>query len=172
MKRLLVIPALLLGLSGCGNDISDLQEFITSTKANFRGKVEPMPEILAYQHEAYVASELRSPFVSPKPELIVEAIDTVKDCLTPDVNRIREPLEVYALDNLAMRGTVGDAEGLWALIQTDDGGLYRVRAGYHLGLYHGLVTQVRRDGLDIIEMIPDGNGCWVERYTELALIEE
>ena len=171
MKKFALLALLSAGLTGCGDDISDLQEFVSSVKATQTGYVEPMPEVTPFQHEDYVASELRSPFVAPQPELIVDAVEVVKDCLTPDVNRIKEPLEAYAIDNLTMKGTVGDAEGLWALIQTDDGGLFRVRAGYHMGLYFGLVTQVRRDGLDLIELIPDGSGCWVERYTDVTLAE-
>lgn len=170
--RALLVPLIAVSLlAGCGDDVSDLQQFITDTKANYKGQVEPMPEVKPFQHEAYVASELRSPFVAPQPELIVDNVDPARDCLTPDANRVKEPLESYALDDLQMRGTVGDAQGLWALITTEDGALYRVRAGYHIGMYHGLITQVRRDGLDLIELVPDGSGCWIERYSELPLLQ-
>ncbi len=159
-------------LAGCRDDVSDLQQFITETKANYKGPAIPMPEVKPFQHEVYVASELRSPFVEPKPELIVDDVDPARDCMTPDTSRVKEPLEAFSLESLQMRGTVGDAQGLWALITTTDGSLYRVRVGYHLGLFHGLITQVRRDGLDLVELVPDGSGCWTERYSELPLLQK
>lgn len=165
------IPFLMLGVSACSGDLQDLQEYVESVKKTTPRNIEPMPPIAPFQHEDYVAGERRSPFIAPQPELIVDNIESVKDCLAPDTSRIKEPLEAYALDNLRMKGTVGDQDGLWALIISDDGSLYRVRAGYHMGLYHGLITQIRRDGVDLIELIPDGSGCWTERYTELALVE-
>ncbi len=111
----------------------------------------------------------RSPFSSPRPEAIQENFSQLQDCLSPDPTRQKEPLEKYALDNLKMRGTLGDANNVWALIEASDKTLHRITQHNYLGLFHGQVVQVGPSQIDILELIPDGAGCWKERTTVLQM---
>ena len=59
-----------LGLSGCGGDMDDLDEYINEVKARPGGRIEPLPEITPYEVFTYVADVegLRSPFVPDTPQ--------------------------------------------------------------------------------------------------------
>ncbi|GLP97526.1 pilus assembly protein PilP [Paraferrimonas sedimenticola] len=170
MLKLLLLSAAVIMLSGCSGDRADLEEFVTSTKANHVPGIPKLKEPPEFEHYAYQAEHLRSPFQPPQRELTEDVIDTSKNCLQPDLSRRKGRLETFAIDNLTMRGTLGDGEDLWALVETSEASVYRVGIGEHLGLYHGQVTQVDRKQIVVLELIPDGAGCWNERQTTLELI--
>ena len=56
-----------------------------------------------------------------------------------------------------------------ALVMGPDKVTYRVRPGVYLGQSDGRVTSVREDGIELIELVPDGAGGWLERPASLAL---
>jgi type IV pilus assembly protein PilP len=120
-------------------------------------------------HIPYQSGELRSPFASPIPEAVQENFAQLQDCLSPDPTRQKEPLEKYALDNLKMRGTLGDGRSIWALIEASDKSLHRITQNNYLGLFHGQVMNVSPSQIEILELIPDGSGCWKERTTLLQM---
>lgn len=78
-------------------------------------------------------------------------------------NRKKQPLEAYDLETLTMVGVVGKGNGLSALIETADKDLVIVRNGSYLGLNQGRVTKVSRDGVELVEIIPDGRGGFRQR---------
>ena len=41
----------------------------------------------------------------------------------------------------------------------------------YLGLYNGIITEVSGKNVKIIELTPDGAGCWVEREAELKIVK-
>lgn len=171
MKKSFILLPLALMLSGCFDDTIEQQEFINEVKASTQPTIEPIPEIAQFEHFAYNASALRSPFVAPKPEVIQDKLIQVQNCLHPDPERKKEPLERYPVDNLAMKGTLGSGEQTWALVKASDATLHRVSKGNYIGLYHGKVTQVRNNYIELLELIPDGAGCWKERLTKLEMLE-
>ncbi len=173
MKQRLLIPSLLscLLVSACFDDVSDIQTHIDSVKANTNNYIEPMPEVNEFHHFDYSAQDLRSPFVVPKPEAIQEKIQQMSGCLSPDPRRRKQPLEKFSLSDLTMRGTMGDAMGAWALVEASDATLHRVSIGNYLGLYNGRITEVSAKYVKVMELIPDGAGCWVERESTIRITE-
>ncbi|GGI92443.1 pilus assembly protein PilP [Shewanella gelidii] len=169
-----VIPVLLLSflLSGCFGDRSDLELFVTTTKAQHIAHIPPLKPSPKFEHFAYQADLMRSPFVPPSRELTAEVVDTTKDCLQPDLKRRKGRLETYALDNLKMRGTLSEMQEVWALVETSDGSVYRMGTGEYLGLYNGRIARVTPQNIEIIELIPDGSGCWTERSSNMELTGE
>ena len=168
MRWLWLVPSILM-LTACFDDLSDIHQFEEEVKANTRTRIEPLPELREFQHIAYQSNQARSPFTLPRREAIEERFVQQQDCPHPDPNRRREPLESFALDNLVMRGTLGDSTQLWALIQADDQTLHRVTSGHYMGLHHGKVQRVTPTHVELLEMIPDGSGCWQERTTTLQM---
>lgn len=166
---LLVLSVL---VTGCMGDRSDLELFVTTTKAQHVAHVPPLKETPKFEHFAYQANLMRSPFVPPSRELTEEVVDTSKDCLQPDLKRRKGRLETYALDSLKMRGTLSESDDIWALIETNDGSVYRLGSGEYLGLYHGRIAKVTPQTVEIIELIPDGTGCWAERLSNMDLTGE
>lgn len=169
MMRKLWLSVFCLLLVGCGDDLEDVRAFIDATKASKQPRPEAMPEIPEFRHVAYTARGVRSPFVEPDPQLIEEVVAERKDCITPEVNRKRHPLEVFAMDDLNMRGTIGRDDQFFALVEAAEGNVFRVREGDYLGLHHGRVVAVQADRLDIVELVPEGDGCWAERLNQLEL---
>lgn len=165
------IALLCLLLVACNDDTAEQKEFIDQVKASTTPKVKPIPELREFEHFEYSAGKMRSPFVAPQPEVIQNNLVQVKNCLHPDPDRVRQPLEKYPLDNLAMKGTLGSASKTWALIKAADETLYRVSVGDYLGLYHGEIKRVHDNYIELIELIPDGSGCWKERLTKLEMLE-
>jgi type IV pilus assembly protein PilP len=158
-------------LSGCFDDTSEIKEHMAQVKATTTNYIEPMPEVHPFNHIAYSADDLRSPFVLPRPEAIQQKMQQMAGCLSPDTNRRKQPLEKYALSDLTMRGTLGDASMLWALLEASDMSLHRVAVGNYLGLYNGRITQVSAKTVKIIELAPDGAGCWIEREATLEIVQ-
>ncbi|KAA1158839.1 pilus assembly protein PilP [Pseudoalteromonas fuliginea] len=171
MKHFSFIPIVALLLSGCNNDTSEQKEFIDQVKASTTARVEAIPELTKFEHFEYNAGQLRSPFVAPQPEIIQNKLTQVKNCLHPDPERQRETLEKYPLDNLSMKGTIGSSGQAWALITATDDTLHRITVGNYLGSYDGKVQSVNNDYIELIELIPDGSGCWKERLTKLEMLE-
>ncbi|MGI2109763.1 pilus assembly protein PilP [Shewanella frigidimarina] len=169
MKFLPLLLSMVFLLSGCIGDRSDLELFVTTTKAQHVARIPPLKQTPKFEHFAYQAELMRSPFVPPSRELTEEVVDTSRDCLQPDLKRRKGRLETYALDNLRMRGTLSEDSTIWALVESSDASVYRMGVGEYLGLYHGRIAKVTPQFIEIIELIPDGSGCWAERASNLEL---
>jgi type IV pilus assembly protein PilP len=158
-------------ISGCYDDTSDLSVHMQQVKATTTSQIDPMPEVHPFNHYDYSAYELRSPFSLPRPEAIQQKIQQMSGCLSPDPRRRKQPLETFALGDLTMRGTMGDDGVLWALMEASDFTLHRVSIGSYLGLFDGRITEVSAKSVKLIELAPDGAGCWVERETVLKIAQ-
>lgn len=169
MKKLALLPIVM--LSGCFNDTSDIKEYITEVQSSTTSYIAPMPEVPKFNHVAYSASNERSPFVLPKPEAIQERMQQMAGCLSPDPRRRKQPLEKYALDSLSMRGTLGELDVVWALIEAADSTIHQVTVGSYLGMYNGKITEVNGDLIKVLELVPDGAGCWVERESVVSIMD-
>jgi len=158
-------------LSGCFDDTSELKEHIAKVQANTKSYIQPIEEVPVFNHFSYDAKSLRSPFDLPKPEAIQEKIQQMSGCLSPDPRRRKQPLEKYAISDLTMRGTLGELGVTWALVEASDATLHRVAVGNYLGLFNGRITTVGLKNVKLIELIPDGAGCWAERETNITITE-
>ena len=158
-------------LVACNDDTAQLKEIIDQVQASATPKIEPIPQMKAFESFPYSAGSLRSPFDAPKPEVIESRLVQVKNCLQPDQNRERDPLEKYPIDNLVMKGTIALSGATWALIRAADEDLFRVTEGEYMGLYHGEVVGIYDDHVELLELIPDGTGCWKERLTKVEIVE-
>ncbi|BBN83015.1 pilus assembly protein PilP [Pseudoalteromonas sp. A25] len=170
-KRYLYVVLSLSVLLGCNDDTAEQKEFIDQIQASATPQVEPVPQMRDFTHFAYTAHNLRSPFVAPEPEVIESKMIQVQNCLHPDPDRARDPLEKYPIDTLSMKGTIATKNVTWALVKASDQGLYKVRRGQYMGLYHGEVIKVQPGYIELLELIPDGSGCWKERLSRVEIRE-
>jgi type IV pilus assembly protein PilP len=158
-------------LTGCFDDTSDIQQFMTDVQANTTARIAPLPPAKDFEHLPYTSSTLRSPFGLPTPDDYSRQPVSQPGCIQPDTKREKQPLELYAIDNLKMRGTLGHADQLWALIEASDQSLHRIGINDRVGLFHGKVIAVYPDSIEITEFIPDGSGCTVQRKNKLQLLD-
>lgn len=168
MKQLLVIFGLLV-LTGCtSNDISDLEQFVTTTKANYKGKVPPLPKYEEKPPYEYTAYDIRDPF---KPVVDIEVASSAYTGPKPDQNRPKEPLEEFSLDSLRMVGTLEQHGNEWVLIKDPDGLLHRITTGNYIGRNYGRVVSVDEEVISLVEFVPDNKGGWLERQASIAISE-
>ncbi len=161
-------------LTACSQSdgFSDLDKFMADTRAKPRGHVEPLPEFKAYEAFSYSAADRRAPFEAPiDVQLTMVDEEPVSD-VEPDLDRPREVLENFELKSLVMVGTLQGVEGnLFALIRDGSGGIHRVRAGNYMGQSYGRIVGVSETRIELIEIVPNGRGGWVERPRSLSLDE-
>ena len=167
---MLSILVLAFGAAGCGGDMDDLDKFINETKALPGGRIEPLPEITPYEIFTYVADAegFRSPFVPDAPQ---GAVGAAAGGTRPDRDRSREFLEQYPLDTLRMVGTMELDNTNYGLVQTSDGLIHRVVAGNYLGQNDGRIINVNESGIEIVEIISDGIGGYLEREAAVGLAD-
>lgn len=168
--RLLASATLVLAMAGCTRgvtstpgDAPNLQKWVTDVRARPAEPLDPLPVMQQFETFEYAAQGLRDPFS----DAWVNAEGG--GALRPDPDRRKEPLEAFPLDSLDMVGTIGRGAGAIALVMGPDKVTYRVRPGVYLGQSDGRVTSVREDGIELIELVPDGAGGWLERPASLAL---
>ena len=169
-NNLIVIVATGIALAACGSDMDDLDQYINEVKARPGGRIEPLPEITPYEVFTYTADAegFRSPFVPDSPQVAQGPGD---GGTRPDPERSREFLEGFPLDTLRMVGTLQLGETNFGLIQTSDGLIHRVLPGNYVGQNDGRITAILDSEIQIIEIISDGIGGYLEREAAVALAD-
>jgi type IV pilus assembly protein PilP len=150
-------------LAGCSSKDDELDQFISDTKKEPGGRVEPLPELKPYETYAYESTSARSPFMPGG------SGGSSAAGLRPDIRRNREFLEQFSLDTLRMVGTLKLADRTYGLIRTKDGLVHRVLPGNYLGQADGRVTEISPSKISVVEIVPDGLGGYMERPASLAL---
>jgi len=170
-KRLLsglVVAVAAAGLAACGSDNDDLDQYINEIKAKPGGRIEPLPEITPYEVFTYRADAegVRSPFVPDTPQV---ATSGAGGGIRPDSERSREFLEGFPLDTLRMVGTLDIGGTTYGLVQTSDGLIHRVVPGNYMGQNDGRITDISESEIEIVEIISDGIGGYIERDAAISL---
>ena len=158
------------GLTGCGGgSFTDLQAYMEEVRAQPRGRIEPMPKEVVYEPFTYKASGLRSPF-QPPVKLELSTKERGRIDIKPDETRVKEFLEGFNLESFVMVGTLSDKENGYGLLRSE-GSVYRVKEGDYLGRNHGRVVSVTAGAVEVVELVTDGEGGWLERPRTLILQE-
>lgn len=166
--RVIAIAVCALGLSACDPGTRDLENYIADVKQRPAPPLEPLPVMKQFESFVYSAQGLRDPFTAPQTREDAARGDGPR----PDPNRRKEVLEAFPLDGLDMVGTLGTGETLVALVMDPGRVVHRVRVGNYLGQSDGRIVAIREDGLEIVELVADGAGGWLERPARLALDNE
>jgi len=148
--------------AGCSGGQSDLQKWIAETKKKPGGRIQPLPEVKPYESFTYGASSMRSPFQPAAATLAGQV-------LRPNVRRNREFLEGFSLDTLKMVGTFKVGTRFYGLVQSKDGLVHKVQPGNYLGQNDGKITDITPSRINLVEIVPDGLGGYIERPASLAL---
>ncbi len=159
-------------VAGCSGNLSDLEAWVEEVKSRPQEGIEPLPEIMPYKAHTYVKGSKRDPFDTSifRPQVASVAKKAIS-AISPDPNRVPEYLESFPLDTLRMVGTMSQNAQNWALIKTPDNTIQRVLTGNYLGQNNGKIIEVTNDGVELVEIIPDGFGGWRERESSIALSE-
>lgn len=170
-SRVVLIGMAVAILAGCGaeSDFNDLQVYMDGVRAQPKGSIEPLPKFQAYEAFSYSAASLRSPFQPPvKIDLMAKQKGTQE--VKPDESRVKQFLEGFNIEVFEMVGTLAREGTTFALI-SGAGGVHRVKVGDYLGRNHGRIQGVNEAAIDVVEIVPDGEGGWLERPRSLSLKE-
>jgi type IV pilus assembly protein PilP len=166
--RLALVAVVASALTGCSLGKADLEQRIEDIKARKGAPIEPLPIMKTFETFEYTAQQMRDPF-SPS----IEEEETGDQAgPRPDMNRPKDPLESYPLDSLDMVGTLGLGGDVTALVKDPDGVIHQVRPDNYIGQSFGRITGVFEDRIELVELIPNGVGGWIERPASISLESE
>jgi type IV pilus assembly protein PilP len=165
------VAVLALGACG-GEEHRDLKQELNQLTKDFRGRVDPLPQVKPYEPVPYTAEGQVDPF---RPERIEVAQRRMSPSATSsrvekERDRPKEPLEAFPLESIQMMGTITQDKETFALVKAGPN-LYRVRKGNYMGQNFGVVTGIDESQITLKELIQDGGGEWVERNSALQLVE-
>jgi type IV pilus assembly protein PilP len=168
-----LIVSIAVVLASCGSaQQRDLEDFVATTKAEYKGSVPPLPVPKPYVIYVYQGKDkgLRDPFIE---EVAQRDEDEFQTELGPDSTRTHEPLEAYPKDALRFVGSMKSKDNtVWALIHDPDGILHRVREGNHLGEAYGRIITVSESEITLVEKYVDGSHGWKERTVSFGLSDD
>jgi type IV pilus assembly protein PilP len=169
MKRLLVPIAVAGVVAGCSSELEELKTFVRESEKGLPRRIEPLPAVKPFEPFTYEGFDLPDPFQPRK--LAPPKEGGAGGGIAPDLNRRKEPLEAFPLEQLKMVGTLSQAGETYALVRADKT-LYRVKKGNYMGQNFGLITQVTESEIKLKEIVQDSAGDWAERQSVLPLLEE
>jgi len=168
MKRLLLPAALAVVLGGCSSELDELKSFVRDSDKGLPRRIDPLPAVKPFEPFAYEGFDLPDPF---KPRKLSPPKEGAGGGLAPDLNRRKEPLEAFPLEQLKMVGTLSQGKDTFAIVRADKT-LYRVKKGNYMGQNFGLITDVTESEIKLKEIVQDSAGDWAERQSVLPLLEE
>lgn len=164
LKRWLLVVLSALLLAACARGTQDLQAWVAEVKSRPAPPLDPLPVMQQFETFQYTVQTMRDPFSAPSNDRRAGNSGP-----RPDPNRRKEPLETFPLDSLDMVGTLGVGDQRAALVMAPDKVVHRVRPGNHMGQNEGRVSSVTDSRIELVELVPDGAGGWLERSVAVAL---
>ncbi len=169
MARIFLFSLIAVFVAACSSEPNeDLRTWVKESGQRVSQGIEPLPEAAPYEGFTYVGDDLFEPFKPRKP------IDqNKKDGANkgPDLERRKELLESYPLDQLTFVGTMERAKTSYALIKADNT-IHRVTAGNFLGQNFGRIVAINETEVLLKESIQDSEGEWKESEAALQLVDE
>lgn len=175
LARGLLAVVVLLALVACSRGVtrsgdvpdneSNLESWVAAVDKRPPPPLPPLPVMQQFESFEYAAQGLRDPFSRA-------FRDVGGSGPRPDPDRPKQKLEEFPLDSLDMVGTIGSGRGVVALVKAPDKMTYRVRPGAYLGQSDGRVVSVSDDRIELVELVTDGAGGWLERPASIALEDQ
>ena len=173
MPRLMLASAVLVLVAGCSRGVTrtpgeapNLESFVAEVKARPAPPLDPLPVMQQFETFEYAAQGLRDPFSNAFTDR------SNGSGPRPDSDRRKQTLEQFPLDSLDMVGTLGRGNSVVALVMAPDKVTYRVQPGAYMGQSDGRVTGVFEDRIELVELVPDGAGGWLERPATVVLEDQ
>lgn len=163
MKTKFVLLLSLIALGACSEEHEDLQTWMQEQRSDAKSRVRPVEKPEPLKPIIYNSPALIGTYAFDKSKMR----SSVQSNNAPDINRPKELLENYSLENLKFVGTVGTAKNLAGLIEID-GLVYTVKPGNYVGQNYGKIKMVKPNGIEIEESVENADGNWVGRCVTLG----
>ena len=172
MRRAYCSMTLLIALGACKElPQEDIQVWINANQKNITSRNASLEEKGIFQVFTYQANDRIDPFDSKKIALLSTTDPSGGNNFSPDVQRMREVLEQYAIDSLRMVGTLRKTGKIIALIEVDKV-IYQVHVGSYLGQDMGRVIKISEDVIQVEETTQDAGGELRKRLVEIKMKEK
>lgn len=151
----------------------EIQQWMAEVRQTMKPSTQPVPEPKEFTPYAYEARTVVDPF---DPQKVVMAVARQQQArvsasaIKPDLDRRRETLEGFPLDQIRMVGMMRQSGTNVALLETN-GATHLVRVGNYVGQNFGLITRISETEVQLKEIVQDAAGEWVERPAKLELQE-
>jgi len=172
-----LLPALMLalmlsGLAGCSSDLDELQQWTDAKRREAKPSVPKLQPPKKFDPEPYTSAQAVDPFSIQKLTVALkQEARQLNPLLASELNRRKEPLEAYPLDNMAMVGSFTRGGRPFALLRVDNL-IYQVKVGDYLGQNYGRITKIGETEVSLREVVQDAAGEWTERMSSLQLQEK
>lgn len=177
MKRIhpLLRVLLLFSLGGChASREEDLQGWMAHERQRAQPHLAPPAAPKPFSPEPYTQTAAIDPFAIQNLTQALKRESTQAGAngalVAPELVRRQDPLEAFALDSMALVGSMVKAGQTVALVRVDNV-LYQVKPGDHLGLNFGRVLKISETEIRLREVVQDTAGVWIERSATLQLQE-
>jgi type IV pilus assembly protein PilP len=174
LKHLASIAVAALSAAGCSlSGQSELQQWMNDTRQTMKPNVQPVPEPKEFTPQAYDSKGIVDPFDGQKIMMAVARQQQARasaSSIKPDLDRRRETLEGFPLDQIRMVGMMRQSGTNVALLESN-GSTHMVKVGNYVGQNFGLITRISETEVQLKEIVQDAAGEWVERPARLELQE-
>lgn len=171
LVRIIAVAAALVTLAGCGDDQHELQAWMDETRQATPPIRDKIAEPKRFEPFRYEPGTQADPFSPAKLHGAIEKLAARKSTgPKPDLERRREPLESYPLENLRLVGHLQQGKLNVALLQAEQL-VYQARVGNYAGQNFGKIVRISETEVALRELVQDAAGDWVERETSLRLQE-
>ena len=159
-------------LAGCGGQPhQDLRAWMSAERAKLHPHVKPIEPPKPFVPASYQLADRTDPFANAKLETGVrQEMNKLSPEVMAQMNRPKEPLEQYSLDQIQMVGSVKIKGEDYALLKAANL-LYRVHVGEYAGQHFGRITKIDENMVVLQELVQDATGDWVQRTATLQLQE-
>jgi len=158
-------------LAACGDGgIQEVRQWMDETRRQARVVVPKLAEPKKFTPFTYAGKSVTDPY---SPAKFVNAMATPAasgNRFQPNMDRRREPLESFPLDNLKMVGTLKKQGASFALVQAEHT-VFQAKVGTYIGQNFGQITKITDGEVELKEIVQDAAGEWVERTAKLELQE-
>lgn len=160
--------------AGCApSNETELRQWMAEVRQQVRPVSQTVPAPKEFTPYTYENRTLVDPFDAQKVVMAVarqQHVRATASSIRPDLDRRRETLEGFPLDQIKMVGTMRQKAVNIALLESG-GATHMVRVGNYVGQNFGLVTRISETEVQIKEIVQDAAGEWVERPAKLELQE-
>jgi len=160
-------------LSGCGDaGVPEVKQWMEEVRRQTPVRVQKLPEPKKFTPFIYSSKEEVDPFSAAKLSVALAKAQAMAGVskLKPDLERRKEPLETYPLDTIKMVGTLQKPGLTYALLQVDKV-VFQAKVGGYVGQNFGRITKITETEVELVEIVRDASGEWVEREAKLELQE-
>lgn len=174
ITRLMLPVAVAVMAAGCApSSETELRQWMAEVRQQVRPVTNPVAPPKEFTPYGYESGALIDPFDPQKVLTAVvrqQQVRATASTIRPDLERRREALEAFPLDDIKMVGMMRRNNLNVALLQ-GGGTTHIVRVGNYVGQNFGLVTRISESEVQIKEIVQDAAGEWVERPAKLELQE-